>query len=192
MYALYKLCTLIRRVKCAYQLCTWCVKCACDLCVVWVRRFRKYTYVILRVRMFWSIHTYFNVRWGYLYPHTPLEAVLETKPTSTWEAIVASWIWLCLVASWKYLQSDSLCQFGKIEIVLSATCFLKWWYLIAICFVLGVNFELSETMMQPLLSSNTLQWKSCFGLWRGKTLTTSTIKFMNGIITHVRSEERRA
>ena len=78
-------------------------------------------------------------------------------------------------ASWSFVS------IGKMEIVLSATCFRKWWYLIAICVVLGVNFELSATLMQLLLSSNTLQWNYGLGLWRGKTSPTSTIKFMKGI-----------
>ena len=78
-------------------------------------------------------------------------------------------------ASWSFVS------IWKIEIVLSATCFRKWWYLTAMCFILGVNFELSDTLMQLLLSSNTLQWNSGLGLWRGKNSPTSTIKFMKGI-----------
>ena len=78
-------------------------------------------------------------------------------------------------ASWSFVS------IGKMEIILSATCYRKWWYLIAMCFVLGVNFELSATLMQLLLSSNTLQWNSGLGSWRGKNLPTSTIKIMKGI-----------
>ena len=81
----------------------------------------------------------------------------------------------------KILASWSFVSIGKMEIVLSATCFRKWWYLKAMCFVLGVNFDLSATLMQLLLSSNTLQWNSGLGLWRGKTSPTSTIKLMKGI-----------
>ena len=78
-------------------------------------------------------------------------------------------------ASWSFVS------IGKMEIILSATCYRKWWYLIAIFLVLGVNFELSATLIQLLLSSNTLQWNSGLGLWRGKTLPTLIIKFMKGI-----------
>ena len=41
----------------------------------------------------------------------------------------------------KISSSRSFVTIGKMEIVLSATCFQKWWYLMAICFVLGVNLN---------------------------------------------------
>ena len=78
-------------------------------------------------------------------------------------------------ASWSFVS------IVKMEIVLSATCFRKWWYLIAICFVLGTNVGIYATLMQLFLSSNTLQRNYGFVLWRGKISPTSTIKFMNGI-----------
>ena len=81
----------------------------------------------------------------------------------------------------KISASCSFVSIGKMEFVLSATCYRKWWYLIAMWFVICVNFEFSATLMQMLLSSNTLQWNSGLGLWRGKTSPTSTINFIKCI-----------
>ena len=148
---------------------------------MWVCRFWKYRTCFYKCVRSGSIHTYFNVRWGYRYSHTPSEAVLETK---TYQPMRSNLIFLKMTLSSGFVKisaSWSFVSIEKMEIVLSATCFQKWWYLIEIWFVLCVNFELSATLLQLLLSSNTLQWNSGLGSWRGKTSPTLTIKFMKGI-----------
>ena len=115
--------------------------------------------------------------------HSGLECYIDADFAGGWssgdhtnpECVLSRMGFVKISASWSFVS------IGKMEIVLSATCFQKRWYLIAMCFVLGVNFELSATMMQLLLSSNNLQWNFSLVLWRGKTSPTSTIKFMRGI-----------
>ena len=133
-----------------------------------VRTVRKYPYLIqskVRIRVF--SHSLGSSTGNKTYhPMRSNLSFLNMTLSSGFVKISASW---------------SFVSIGKMKIVLSATCFRKWWYLIAICFVLGVNFELSATLMQMLLSSNTLQWNYGLGLWRGKNLPTLTIKFVKGV-----------
>ena len=175
------MCAETRRVNCACQLCTWRVKCACDLCVVWVCRFRKYPYVILRVC---TVRKYPYVLQRKVRIPVSSHSFGSSAGNKTYQPMRSNCSFLNMTLSSGFVKisaSWSFVSIGKTEIVLSATCFLKWWYLIAICFVLGVNFEHSATLTQLLLSSNNLQWNSGLGLWRGRTSPTSTIKFMKGI-----------
>ena len=71
---------------------------------------------------------------------------------------------------------------GLMTTVLLWTNCLKWWYFNAMCFVRGVNFGFSATLMQLLLSSQAVQiilgglslagrksWMSFIKLRKGKT-----------------------
>ena len=154
------------RVNCACQSCMWRIKCVCDLCVVWVCRFRKYPYVLLRVHTFRKYPYVLQCKMRIPVSSHSLgssdgnKTYQPMRSNRSFRNINLSSGFVKISASWSFVS------IGKTEIVLSATCFLKWWYLIAICFVLGVNFELSATLMQLLLSSNTVQWNYGLGLWR--------------------------
>ena len=157
------------------------VQCACDLCVVWVCRFRKYLYVLLQVR---TVRKYPYVLQCKVRIPVSSHSLGISAGNKTYQPMRSNRSFLNITlssGSVKISTSWSFVSIGKIEIVLSATYFLKLWYFIAICFVLGANFELSATLMQLLLSSNTLQWNSGLGLWRGKTSPIPTIKFINGM-----------
>ena len=77
----------------------------------------------------------------------------------------------------------SLVSIGKIWIDPSATKYLKWWYLIVIYFVLGVNLGLSTTLLQLRFYLKTLQWNLRIGLCSVKTSPTSIMRFIKGIIS---------
>ena len=63
------------------------------------------------------------------------------------------------------------------------TCCLKWWYLIAVCFVRGVNFGLFAMAMQDWLSSCTRTINFGFRMWSLKITSISRIKFIRRIIS---------
>ncbi len=63
------------------------------------------------------------------------------------------------------------------------TCFQKWWYMIAICFHLGVNFGLFNIAMQDRLSSWTFKTNLGWGRYKGDITFISLIKVYIGIVS---------
>ena len=57
----------------------------------------------------------------------------------------------------------------------------KWWYLMAICFFLGVNFGLFATVIQLSLSSQTVQRNTRYLVISPNKTTVSFIILKNGI-----------
>ena len=92
----------------------------------------------------------------------------------------------------RYRKASSVTGFVKISAVCSLvsmcinlmiffwTNLRKWLYLIEICFVLGVNFGYSVTLMQVVLSSKTWQDTSGVGSCTGKTRDIFFIRNMKG------------
>lgn len=73
----------------------------------------------------------------------------------------------CLVSMW------------WIVTIPSDTNLRKWWYLMTICFVQGVNFGLSATLIQLTLSLKSLQWNLGFGLKNSNTVPISSKRLRN-------------
>ena len=74
-----------------------------------------------------------------------------------------------------------LVSMGLISIFPLSTQALKWWYLIAICFVLGLILGTFASSSAPLLSLNTLQCIIGLFIAMLKTSETSSINPLSGI-----------
>ena len=88
--------------------------------------------------------------------------------------------WLSKTFSVCYLVSMQLIRIGFFF-----TKLCKWWYLIAMCFVLGENLLNSATAMQLWLSLKTLLNTSGFGRWISKINNTNFISAIKCIMLHI-------
>ena len=83
-----------------------------------------------------------------------------------------------------FVNMSAVCSFVSIEWIEMnplSTCCLKWWYLMAMCFVLGENLPFLANDNAPSLSSQTLQWTSGVGVWIGNMVLISLSNCINGI-----------
>ena len=144
------------------QSCTWNVNCTCDPCVMWVCRFWKYPYVLLRVCTVWKYPSVLQCKVRILVFSHSLGSSARNK---TYQSMRRDCRFLNMTLSSGFVKISARWSFVsivKIEIVLSATCFQKWWYLIAICFVLRVGFYSLPLWCNccylQILSSGILVW----------------------------------
>ena len=82
-----------------------------------------------------------------------------------------------------FVNISDVCSRVSIGLILTVpleTNYLKWCYFKAMCFVHGVNFRLSATLMQLRLSSQTVQKKVGLSSVMGKNYCIYFIKLRNG------------
>lgn len=110
------------------------------------------------------------------YDHHPFSIFRKVKKLSASSGLVKMSASCFLVEIYLSLMSPDL-----LNVV--CTRLRKWWYLIAMCFVRGVNFIDSAIAIADKLSSWRVMLKSVIGFGRSKMQWISLMRFWTGIVS---------